>query len=252
MFFFALWIAVQVILESLPISSSTHVHLFEKWLVAHEYGDFLLLIPPYVHDLMHMCTLCVLAFFYRRRWMPLARDLLFMRTYAINAFFRTAWSSMITVGFYFFWDVIQPDFSYKIGLFLTMCLLLSLYWWVERNERYTLWHATVLGIVQGVALLPGISRLASTYTVLVWMGISARHAFQASFAAQVPLIIAAVVRASYYAYTGSFFIQLLQPAAVLSMLISMVCAYGALTWVVRRVYVQLWWFGVYVGLLLCM
>ena len=52
-------------------------------------------------------------------------------------------------------------------------------------------HAVILGVVQGIALLPGISRMAITYATARWLRFSPRLAFELSCAIQWPLIAAA-------------------------------------------------------------
>ncbi len=56
---------------------------------------------------------------------------------------------------------------------------------------FTLKTAIILGAVQGCALLPGISRFASTYVAGCWLNLSPRRAFQISFLIHLPLIVAA-------------------------------------------------------------
>ncbi len=58
-------------------------------------------------------------------------------------------------------------------------------------QRLTLKKVLIIGLVQGMALFPGISRFASVYVVSRLLNISPRRAFQFTFLIQIPLIIPA-------------------------------------------------------------
>ncbi|MFS8507540.1 MAG: hypothetical protein LVQ75_05700, partial [Candidatus Babeliales bacterium] len=55
----------------------------------------------------------------------------------------------------------------------------------------------VVGIAQGLALLPGISRFGSTFVVGRFLGFSSMQSFQYSFLIAWPLMFAAWVKGSY-------------------------------------------------------
>ena len=62
----------------------------------------------------------------------------------------------------------------------------------KKNKiRFGAKEAMLLGAVQGVALLPGISRFAIVFACSRWLGFSCRRAFDVTFAVQLPLIAAA-------------------------------------------------------------
>jgi undecaprenyl-diphosphatase len=81
------------------------------------------------------------------------------------------------------------------GFFITAGLLFSLSF-LPKSKPSTLTPANIilLGLAQGVALLPGISRFAITYTTTRWLAIPHRRAFEISFLIQVPLIAAAFLK----------------------------------------------------------
>src|ERR1700722_129759 len=45
----------------------------------------------------------------------------------------------------------------------------------------THWGALLVGVAQGVAVLPGVSRSATTLAVLLWLGVRGERAFELSF-----------------------------------------------------------------------
>ena len=60
-------------------------------------------------------------------------------------------------------------------------------------ERFSLWPALAIGTMQGLAILPGISRSGSTIAVALFMGIERRLAARFSFLLSIPAIIGAVL-----------------------------------------------------------
>ncbi|MFA6535451.1 MAG: undecaprenyl-diphosphate phosphatase, partial [Candidatus Babeliales bacterium] len=107
---------------------------------------------------------------------------------------------VIKIGMHDFFENLGPNFL-LFGFIITMLLLFSLR--LIRNnststalqvgcyEPFDFKKAIILGAVQGCALLPGISRFASTYVAGCWLKISPRRAFQISFLIHLPLIVAA-------------------------------------------------------------
>jgi undecaprenyl-diphosphatase len=60
-----------------------------------------------------------------------------------------------------------------------------------QSVAYWKWyHGVMLGIVQGFALFPGVSRFASTLAILQWIGYRPFDAYAVSFLVQFPLLAA--------------------------------------------------------------
>jgi undecaprenyl pyrophosphate phosphatase UppP len=130
---------------------------------------------------------------------------------------------VIMALFYFFiieWGerLITPH-SEKIltlGLFITMSLLLSLFIKERQKIKYsgglTLTRAIILGITQGITLLPvGISRFASTYVIFRWLNVSPRRAFEISFLFYFPLVTAGTIKGMFSLYFSHNLAQMLTP-----------------------------------------
>ncbi len=60
-------------------------------------------------------------------------------------------------------------------------------------KQTTWWNAIVIGIVQGIATLPGISRSGSTITASVFLGLDRKFAVKYSFIMSIPAILGALV-----------------------------------------------------------
>jgi undecaprenyl-diphosphatase len=116
---------------------------------------------------------------------------------------RSCWYLVLTTGlavgvYVVIGAVLKPCAWYAgtemvlVGLLVTMVMLLSLYWEPRTNEARFNWRtAVILGFVQALALLPGISRFASTYVTARFLHCASRRAFETSFLIQLPLLIIA-------------------------------------------------------------
>ena len=93
----------------------------------------------------------------------------------------------------------------------------------------------VLGMVQGLALLPGISRFGSTFFAARWLGFSRSQAFEYSFLIQFPLLFAAIIKGFYFV-DGTFLrLNLLTIPILFVFVISGTISYFSLLWVKKVV-----------------
>lgn len=201
--------AIQGLTEFLPISSSGHLVLFQKLFGLHEAQLFF-------DVCLHIGTLiAVVAFFHREiqsllasmvRFLSLGlkRRLTFRR---INEDGAMKLAMLIIVGS-------VP--TAVIGLFLKghadrifasvflvgwMLLVTGLLLWATRRLRgegrgipeFTISMALLIGFVQGVAILPGISRSGSTIAVALFLGLNRPTAARYSFLLSIPAILGALL-----------------------------------------------------------
>lgn len=75
-----------------------------------------------------------------------------------------------------------------VGFLMTTLLLISTKW-VKAGEAPTLpaWGALLLGTVQGLSVLPGVSRCGVTIAVAMWLGVRKDRAFELSLLVSLPL-----------------------------------------------------------------
>lgn len=168
----------QIILESLPISSSGHEILLG------------LQLDRVVDRLSHGPTVIVLVvYFFKEIWHLFFHSTLMWRKF-IQWGLLLALSESITVFLYIFFGRFSDLVPLWLGFLFTAVLLGSLFWCRKStNSELDLADAALLGIAQGVARFPGISRLAITYVTASWLGYEPRYAFRISCALQVPLFI---------------------------------------------------------------
>lgn len=244
-----LWMATQIITESFPVSSSSHVKLMELLLNKSGNDNFLMQLPHYADDALHVVSLAVLSIFFYQRWMRYVRCLPRTVALVMQNVLYIGISCAVTVVWYgaLHGFLGTAWFALPLGLVITMMMLLSLYWCPVTDYRALTWRtALVLGCVQGAALLPGISRLGSTFVTARWLRLSPRHALEYSFAMQVPLIIAAVIRSGMYMAQWPGRADFFTLSTVLVLTGAGVIAYLGLVlvqWLAER---HLWWaFGIY-------
>lgn len=209
-----LYVLVQIVVESLPVSSSSHVRIAE-WLCGI---DFQTLFPHYLDHLLHGPTVLIMVVFFRKSWIQrlwlLSKGLVHgVRTGEYSYATRRLLNIMVQLCGYLVITTLLAVFGYAIiakcfkhtswyagselllaGLISTACMLFSLYWEPEEHDAVLNWRsAALLGTVQACALLPGISRFAGTYVCARWLRIAPRRAFELSFLLELPLLVLAVI-----------------------------------------------------------
>ena len=65
--------------------------------------------------------------------------------------------------------------------------------WQQTETPLRAWHTPLVGIVQGLAIIPGISRSGSTISISLLLGLSPQVAAQYSFLLSIPAILGAVI-----------------------------------------------------------
>ncbi|MFH0898780.1 MAG: undecaprenyl-diphosphate phosphatase [bacterium] len=276
-----LWlvVAVQIIAESLPISSSSHVRIIELFFLSAQQ---LQTLPAYFDHLLHGPTVLIVMIFFVREWFRPFRLLwlgfieFFRRGRMRDSLRRLCMIFFRLVGLvvvcsvlpiFMMYGVIKPVLAHSewfasvwlvvIGLMITSALLVSLRFvplFVGRGPAsmvrspVTIFSATTLGVVQAIALFPGISRFASTFVAARWLGFTPRRAFQVCFLIEFPLIVAGfgingiggLLHTSGWTVLFSWDVV---GAIVVSTVLAYICL-GFAKWMAHTG--RLWWFGLYV------
>lgn len=211
--------SLSIILESLPISSSGHLKLIFNFYENLYRKKFY--ISDFVFDLMHLPNFIILLFFVFQKKSYLLFD--FNKNLSEIAFLIIASfiTSLITAIFYFFIKLKKIYFPLYLGFIITSLLLLSLYFVLPGTNEITIVQSIVIGITQGLALLPGISRMASTYVVARWIGLNAQSSFIFSCVIELPILFAAILRA----YFKESIKKIITKNLIILILISMIISY---------------------------
>ncbi len=181
--------AVQGITEFLPVSSSGHMVMLEKFLNYNPEGATLEII-------LHLATLLAVTVFFNKKLLSLftlkGKD----RNPLLLILIGTIPAGIIGVLFN---DKIEKVFDETSYLPLTFLLngliLLSFYIGDKRVKRETNnspLKSFLIGIGQSLAILPGISRSGTTITVSRWLALSREEAFNYSFYLLFPAVLGAL------------------------------------------------------------
>jgi undecaprenyl-diphosphatase len=104
--------------------------------------------------------------------------------------------------------------------------------------------ALLVGVAQGLAVLPGLSRSGSTIAVLLWLGVRPERAFTLSMLISLPAVLGAVLLESRHALAGPF------PGApaLVGVVVAFATGVGALQLLRRVVNLgRFGWFALWVG-----
>ena len=182
---------VQIVSESFPISSSGHVLLLVQWLQKLKYS-----IPSIemVDEITALPTLLVIAFCYRAQ---IVQALIAAHWYHLIYFWICIGiATLPTIFIYFcihYWHC-KLHLPLWIGFALSALLLFSTKY-APVGSSVCIQSLFIVGITQAIALFfPGLSRMATTYTVACWLGIASSSAFTLSIAFEVPLLCGAFLK----------------------------------------------------------
>ena len=134
-----------------------------------------------------------------------------------------------------------------LGLgFLATTLLLVSTRWIKFGEAPSLsgWGALLVGIAQGLAVFPGVSRSGATIAAALWLGVRKDRAFELSMLVSLPAVLGAVALELPRVVPETL---LLGPAAV-GAAVAFACGVAALV-VLKKAVIQgrFAWFALWVG-----
>ncbi|SIS96643.1 undecaprenyl-diphosphate phosphatase [Alicyclobacillus vulcanalis] len=181
--------AVQGLTEFLPISSSGHIVLLQKLMHVDVENNTAFVL------MLHLGTLFAVLYAMRKevRWLiqhPKAREtwmvvLALLPTAVIGALFEE-----------WFDDLFASGVTIGLEFFLTGVIL----WWMDaadaghKNEStMTAADSLWIGALQGVAILPALSRSGLTIAGGLWRGLGREAATRFSFLLSIPAILGGVL-----------------------------------------------------------
>jgi undecaprenyl-diphosphatase len=192
MFIFLL--LIQILAESLPVSSSGHVMLARILLQRQGYE---VNVSQSMLWLVHGITALLMLMIMTKYWSPLLRHPWRMRWILWRMTWYGLCAECLATLVYLSLQGTISEIYLVPGFLITMLALFSLQF-VRRTNRqppFFVWIMT--GIAQGIAVIPGCSRLALTYTIARWLGYSGRHALFLSFTFALPPFIIASLYGAY-------------------------------------------------------
>ena len=221
---------VQGITEFLPVSSSGHLVLLQNWF---EVGN-----PPIVFDVMlHVATLMAVVVMFRAEITRLLRTGLGESVHALRnrgkqlkrpagdvryilfLSLGTIVTGLIGLAFE---DSFEAAFSSPravgVALILTGLLLLGSRFagrrgCIENIDRVLWWQVVIIGLAQGAAVMPGLSRSGTTIVASLLLGLEKRFAVEFSFLLSIPIILAVAAKellgGGHAVFSGSFLVGML-------------------------------------------
>ncbi len=181
---------VQGIAEFLPISSSGHLILISK-LFGVENNVLLISV------LLHLATLFVIIFTFRKYIWELIKHPFSKES--VKFYIATIPTVLIVI---FFKIILNNYFENSkllpFGFLITGTLLLFTYLISEKKNEYQKDQikkksAFIMGIAQGFAVLPGISRSGSTICAGLLSGEKREETARFSFVMSIPIILASLI-----------------------------------------------------------
>lgn len=176
---------LQIILESLPISSSTHISFFAS--------QFSLPFEVALDHAAHGITLVILLLFWQDK---------------IKKIFLSGWRTILQYGLFIIIATILPTLFFFLnikqltstihpffGIVVTAVLLFVTRTCSIQTKKISSLQAIALGCAQSLALLPGISRMGITYSVGRFMHHSPQDALWLSCLIELPICCGGVLLA---------------------------------------------------------
>lgn len=182
---------VQGLTEFLPVSSSGHLVLGGAWLGMGREGGLLREVALHLGTLASVLVFC---------W----RDLVAM----LRAGSRPLWAMVLVsaavtapIGLALE-DTIEARFTHPIGAGIGLMLTATLIGWIAPRDdsvlgrsldQGTVRDGVILGLLQSLALIPGVSRAGATITAALLLGFRRPDAVRIAFLMSVPVVAGAVV-----------------------------------------------------------
>lgn len=234
---------VQGITEFLPISSSGHLAMLGYFFKIENAISTAILL--------HIATLFSVVFCYRKELVKILKNP-FGQT-SKKLVLATFVSGLIAVVLNKFAKSFFESIKILPYMFLTTAIVLICADLFAKKRHKTkklgVKNSLVVGIAQGLAVLPGISRSGSTISALLFCDVEREEAADFSFLLSVPIIIASAIFEFFDLKKAP-----IQNFAILPNLVGFVVAFfvGIFAIKVMKKFVKkarLWWFSIYLILL---
>ncbi len=241
---------IQGLTEFLPVSSSGHLVIFQ-----HLFG---ITEPVLAFDIaVHVGTLmAVVVFFFRDLVNITAGAFIFAADSLRQRRLRMPTAEtpearmavLIIVGSVptgiigiLFKDAAETLFSSLVLVGVSLCVTSALLWGTQRLKKSGIGIGTTgtgkalaVGVVQGLAIIPGISRSGATIAAGLYLGLNRETAARFSFLLSIPAVAGAGLLGALDLVGGN---AIPLPVMAAGMVTSALVGYGALAllvWIVRR------------------
>lgn len=252
---------IQGLTEFLPISSSGHLVILPFFLNWDLPGKEMFIF----NVLVQIGTLVAVIFYFRKDLLNIIKDffsqLLAGKPFATHDS-RMGWLLIVAtipagLAGIFLQDIVEDAFSSPlfagIALLVTaiiMALAERISMKIGETQDITLLDAVVMGLMQSLALFPGISRSGSTISGGMGRHLQREAAGKFSFLMSIPIMLAAGGLSTYQMVTEVTNLAGFLPLMAIGFLTAMIVGYLAIRWLLRfLVNHSLVYFSVYCALL---
>ena len=228
---------VQGLTEFLPVSSSGHLVLLES--LFDVQIDIIML-----NIFLHLGSLLAVIIYYRKMLWQLIRHP-FNKTMLL-LFLATVPTVIIVL---LFSDFIEASFGgqyLSFGFLVTALFMIIASFDYKGKKQMDKKTAIFMGVIQGLATLPGISRSGSTLTAGIVCGKDKKEVADFSFLMSIPVIIGSLVFECVKIESFSLpFVDI-----VIGMIFSFIFGYIAIKWMIQIVKkAKLYYFSIYLIIL---
>lgn len=236
--------------EFLPISSSGHL-LLGRMLLGLTIDES----PAYkmLDILLHVGTLIPILIVFWKDWWAILKNPFKSKTLVL---LFVASMPTLVVKFIFddFIDGCDTGWFLGVSFLMTAIFLLVAEYVSGRKQSKTdkpgFLHAIVMGCMQGVALLPGVSRSGSTLAGGLLSGLDRKSAAKFSFMMSAPAIAGALLLEGKDAIEEGWITELDLLPTLVGVLVAAVVGYLAIRFMLKLITkVSLNWFALYVAIL---
>lgn len=175
---------LQGLTEFLPVSSSGHLVIAQKALGAS--GGIVKVAAA-----LHLGTAIALLVYFFKDILAVLKSIKTARNIAVTTL---ATGVVAFAGKQFFESLFNSLVWVSFGLLLTSLVLFrskKYLYGVKGLKDIGISDSLILGIAQGFAIIPGLSRSGLTIGVLLFLGFSRQGAFRYSFLASIPAVLGA-------------------------------------------------------------
>ena len=227
---------IQGVTEWLPISSSGHL------VIAQEYMG--LDLPVLFDVVLHLGSLLVVIFVFWKEVLIVLKAIAKLdfksQDGKLGLYLVLGSIATAAVGFVFrdeFESYFHNLFAVGVAFIATGCFYSLLY--ASRRDKHqgrplNALDAIIIGLAQGVALIPGVSRSGSTITTGLLLKVEKKDAFRFSFLLFIPAVIGATVLSVIG--SNGLFVAMIDPVSLLiGMVVTVAVGYVSLRLLLRIV-----------------
>jgi undecaprenyl-diphosphatase len=211
---------IQGLTEWLPISSSGHLVITQKVLGLN--------LPLIYSVMLHVGTLIVVLVVFRKDIADIIKTLVkrdFETEEGKLALFIAVGSVPIAIIGFVFYDFLKSLFSNLFAVGLALLIMGCVLFFSEKrrgNRKMGILDSLLIGLAQGVTIIPGISRSGITVATGLLRRVDKAIVFKYSFLLSVPAVLGATVMESRELVVGNMDMVPLFLGAIISMIVGYV------------------------------